>query len=274
MKSLYLTVLIVSIAATISVSGCSASETQQQQPDQPLPVSENLQETSDVAETLDPVTEALQSAALDFMETLGYDTVELTVDSIELLPVPDVLLWRVHIGYMGEEIAVIDVFENSGEIKYFLSQARQNPITPQQLAPADGLPLRIAEMIGLEEQGYVLSEWISVTDEYCQFRFYETVDDFSICTRTVVIAAASDITAPLFIDFLNHGITSPVEINIDRDEALSLARESLGSDAEIVNVELVSRNSDPMGLGDSVIFWEVSITGSMTNINAETGEFE
>jgi hypothetical protein len=278
---IWLAALILGLLAVLALAGCPASrssEPGQENTSEGLPSEKSPDPPdSEVQTASDPVSEdrtaAVTEVAMGFLRGLGYDTSTLEVTSMELLPIEYLLMWNVKIGNDLGSVADFNVNEDTLKLEQLgLILSRDGILAPENVSPDDDLAGRIAEAIGLMDEGYRLAKENGGQKEY---RKYADWDEYQIAVSYVVIAVPPVEAAPILLEWREGELHPPVVINIDRDTAKSKAISYLGDSAagtEPSSVDLIQYGTWLYDATDFPVYWEFVFGQQIVNVNTDDGE--
>jgi hypothetical protein len=278
---LWLVAMAFSCLAVLMLTGCPAPQSQTPSRDgsnestAPGEIS-NVQNPG-VQDTPGPETEdrevVVRETALGFMGKLGYDTSTLEITSMELQPAADMVLWNVQIGNDLGKVADLNVNENTLRMTLLgLIFIREGILAPGDAGSDDDPAGRIADAIGLIDEGYRLVKANGTQNEY---RKYADWEDYQIAMSYVVISVPPDEASAVLLDWREGELHPPVVINIDREEAIAKAISYLGdslSGTEPSSVDLIQYGTWAAGGTDFPVYWEVAFGQQIVNVNTANGE--
>lgn len=240
------------------------------------PVPQNQDQTSrnndvQAADSQD-VDTALANAGMDLLAELGYDTATLEVISMELSPLEHSLLWNIKIGNGLDIVANFYVSEETLRFELMNSiLIRDGVLAPSSIAPDDVPQERIAEALGLEEDGYRLA----VENEAAwEFRKYAAWNEWEIAVSQVIIIVSTDIDVPILIDYRENELPGHLNISVDREAALLSAISFLGDSitgTEPSLVDLILFPSQEYGNTDLLLYWEFRFGDMVAHVNVDDG---
>ena len=217
----------------------------------------------------------IRAAVFDLMAKLGFNTQQISISSLDLLPGEDVDHWSVNFDYAEGPLARVVIDESTFRPSMFKSSVRAGDFLPRALRIGEDNVQLIAQSLGLtEENGYRKADWLGQPARVVgEFRKYSRAGDWEIAVERIVIIVPPSIQAALMIHWNGVGeLSAPVNVRVSRAEAISKGAGFLGKpEAEAGHAELVqqkSGSSPNAGLG---IYWEVVIGGQTCHINADDG---
>ncbi|MFH1675857.1 MAG: hypothetical protein ABIC40_02445 [bacterium] len=259
-----MTSIILAFALMLALTACPKPTTKpadippQKEPVQPAP------QTADMGKAID-------EAAMNFMEKLGFDKSSLKITFKQIQSGEKTIQWSVIVENDSDVSAEFTINETTLRPEIFSLKGRMNEGFPPALKPGDDLTERIARALDLESEGYRPSKWRQekVAREY---RKYEKMGDLEICVGKIIIVAPLDPNALIIITFIEEPLIAKTEIKLDRDAAISIADKFIDKSGLIpINVELTQEKCPPFGPEDFAIFWEVSYGSRMVHVRADDG---
>jgi len=256
--------IVLVFAVTLALSACPKPQTK------PADTSGKKETVNQAQQKVDE-DKAIDDAALNFMEKLGFDKSSLQIKFKQILTGEKTIRWSVIVENDSGTAAEFTINETTLRPEVFSLKGRMSESLPPTLKPGDDLPERIASALGLESEGYRPSKWRGEKSAL-EYRKYEKRGDREICVGKILIVAPVDPNSPLIITFIDGTLVAKTEIKLDRDAAVSIADKFVDkSDLKPANVELVQEKCPPFGPEDFAIYWEVFYGSRTVHVRADDG---
>jgi hypothetical protein len=213
-----------------------------------------------------------EQAMLSFLEKLGYDRSYLLPDFQEEKYTGERNVWTVGIKDGFDDLCYGMLLDPGDTLLYVKFSVPPGDLSPETVRPGEDIVIRIANALGLYDEGYILPDW-NKNPGMAELRKYADYGNYSICTNWVIIFTDPVNHSLLAIHFADSVLPANPLINTNRDSAIEAARTELGDPAvEIAHAELVNRSEMVYPPDEYGIFWEVAFeNGNTISVNAADG---
>ena len=242
-----------------------------EEPKAPEGPAEDRSAASSSQDAASAVREAASALALEIVAKLGYDVEKLEVGRVDRRTLFDRTFWEVTLTDADGDFAEVrtDPAATKVEAVKFDEPFREN--RPEELDPGPDLHERVAQRLGLPDEGYRPVTWMITVGRF-EYRRYTRMGDWDVALAHVFISLAPK-TGEL--ETLRFEEFDPVEnpaIYIDGSAATKTALEAMADYPDLVPVhtDLVQMPVPYREGVRPVVCWEVAFSnGAICIVNAD-----
>ena len=214
---------------------------------------------------------------IEILESIGYDRSYILFTSVEQDPDTRTDMWRLMFEDGFGPLGAAYIADGADKPAYIKFVRPTDTLSPELLQPdidpsrpiaqpGEDLPWRIANGLGLEEDGYIPLPWMTKPD-YKEYRRYASLGEFEVSTHQVGMYFNQRTGGLLSIHFSGADLDPSLQVVIDMDTAIETAVSSMGnSGLDVTHSELIQLASSSVNNGDPVVYWEVMFENGVAQL--------